>query len=142
MDFTQLRSLLQFKQKELSEMLKISKNLSYTQAQINILIGQSLIFENSSTKIKLYLEILDLIESIEIRGLFKPQSQVYLQEFTEEYYKTLKSLYENPQTQKIKEIVSKKFNTHIQDLAEKHINEFIKTYKSQEKSRSELILLG
>ena len=89
MDFTQLRSLLQFKQKELSEMLKISKNLSYTQAQINILIGQSLIFENSSTKIKLYLEILDLIESIEIRGLFKPQSQVYLQEFTEEYYKTL-----------------------------------------------------
>ena len=121
-------------------MLKISKHLSYTQARKTLLVGKSLELETSSKKIKHYISFLDIIDEIEIRGLAQDLCTRYLQEFIENYFKSLDNILQNSGSSRIKDLVSNTLTTHITEKAELYLNELVTKYKQKEITKVSMII--
>lgn len=80
MELHHVLDLTQFRYKQVFDMFKLEKSLSFTQSQINLLAGNSLLYHSSTKKFKNYLEYLNIISITEIRGFPKEKSQKYLQQ--------------------------------------------------------------
>ena len=56
MELHHVLDLTQFRYKQVFDMFKLEKSLSFTQSQINLLAGNSLLYHSSTKKFKNYLE--------------------------------------------------------------------------------------
>lgn len=140
MELVQLHGLLQCRGNSLFELFKLVKSLSYTQAQINLLVGRSLPFQASVKKMTKYLGYLNIIEDIEIRGFTLEKSTVFIQEFISGYYKTLENLHQNPHNNRVKEIILSQITAHVLEKADVYLQDLICKYKAKAPSRNSMIL--
>lgn len=142
MELTHLHSLLQYRHAEVLSCFKVTKSLSPTQAQLNLLVGTALRNETSTDKVKEYLSFLDIMDSLEIKGLPHDTGERILQQFIESYFKTLKEIVRNNTNDSVKELVYEKLHEFVERSAEKHLSELIKKFKSDEMIRASLVLAG
>lgn len=142
MDFIQLHSLSHLRIDDLAELFKVSKNLSFTQSKINLLVGHSLRFHPTSKVVKSYLEFLPLLGCLEIKGLPLPYSLDSLLNYIEIYYNNLAELQQLTQSLRIKQAVIEKLSSFVEENVEKYVKDLTGSLKNSEKSRVLAVING
>jgi hypothetical protein len=140
MELNHLNEMLQYKSKEVLKMFKLTKSLTYTQAQINLLVGECLLYEPSTRKTKEYLEYLDILDLVNIKGLPGKISDNYLYGWIQSYYKSLEKILHHSRGTKVKDLVANKINEFVRLSFDKYAEVCIKNYKAQENNRFIAIL--
>jgi hypothetical protein len=142
MDLAYLYPLIEYRIDDLISSLKVQKSLSLTQSRLNILAGRCLRFITSSRPVKTFLSFLDIIDSVEIKGLPKNISFAYTTDFIQEYFTALQNTVQHSNTSRVKDLILAKICEHVCSKAEVFIDELICRQKRSEKSKHASILYG